>query len=132
MLKVEIGGDSQSTDGTESSHMHSADDLDYKRYDRCLCASAALVFHSCMFFFAPLLLSARHATNALGFSVVHQHHVCEVILVQYSGYEWWLLKEAKARNPNIKTYGLPWAFPGWVGGPEMNPSPFSHPNLTST
>eukprot|EP00041_Stephanoeca_diplocostata_P017039 m.339013 g.339013 ORF g.339013 m.339013 type:complete len:833 (+) comp20573_c0_seq1:46-2544(+) len=79
ILKVEIGGDSQSTDGTESSHMHSADDLDYKR-----------------------------------------------------GYEWWLLKEAKARNPNIKTYGLPWAFPGWVGGPEMNPSPFSHPNLTST
>jgi hypothetical protein len=31
MLKVEIGGDSQSTDGTESSHMHSKDDLDLKR-----------------------------------------------------------------------------------------------------
>ena len=29
LLKVEIGGDSQSTDGTESSHMHSQDDLDY-------------------------------------------------------------------------------------------------------
>jgi galactosylceramidase len=50
ILKVEIGGDSQSTDGTESSHMHSPDDLDLKR-----------------------------------------------------GYEWWLLKEAKARNPDIKT-----------------------------
>ena len=31
ILKVEIGGDSQSTDGTESSHQHSEDDLDYKR-----------------------------------------------------------------------------------------------------
>ena len=27
MLKVEIGGDSQSTDGSEPSHMHSIDDL---------------------------------------------------------------------------------------------------------
>ena len=27
------------------------------------------------------------------------------------GYEWWLMKEAKARNPNIKLYGLPWSFP---------------------
>jgi galactosylceramidase len=37
------------------------------------------------------------------------------------GYEWWLLKEAKARNPNIKTYGLPWAFPGWVGNGTGSP-----------
>ena len=49
ILKVEIGGDSQSTDGTESSHMHDADDLDYTR-----------------------------------------------------GYEWWLMGEAKKRNPDIK------------------------------
>jgi galactosylceramidase len=79
MLKVEIGGDSQSTDGTESSHMHSKDDLNYNR-----------------------------------------------------GYEWWLLSEAKKRNSDIKTYGLPWSFPGWVGGPEQSGSPFTHPNLTST
>ena len=44
----------------------------------------------------------------------------------------WLLSEAKKRNPDIKTYGLPWAYPGWVGGPEQTGSPFSHPNLTST
>jgi galactosylceramidase len=68
VLKVEIGGDSQSTDGTESSHMHSPDDLDLHR-----------------------------------------------------GYEWWLLKEAKARNPEIKTYGLPWAYPGWVGNGTGSP-----------
>jgi galactosylceramidase len=31
ILKVELGGDVQSTDGTESSHMHSADDENYER-----------------------------------------------------------------------------------------------------
>ena len=31
ILKVEIGGDVQSTDGTEPSHMHSADDENYQR-----------------------------------------------------------------------------------------------------
>jgi len=31
ILKVEIGGDAQSTDGTEPSHMHSADDENYQR-----------------------------------------------------------------------------------------------------
>ena len=30
------------------------------------------------------------------------------------GYEFWLMKQAKARNPDIKLYGLPWGFPGWV------------------
>jgi galactosylceramidase len=76
ILKVEIGGDSQSTDGTESSHMHSADDENYNR-----------------------------------------------------GYEWWLMTEAKKRNPSIKLYGLPWAFPAWVGGGST--SPYTHPNLTA-
>ena len=36
-VQVEIGGDAQSTDGTESSHMHSADDLNYERgYEWCV------------------------------------------------------------------------------------------------
>lgn len=99
ILKVEIGGDGQSTgiyiyavvhtrsiyrlspvDGTESSHMHSQDDENYQR-----------------------------------------------------GYEWYLMTEAKKvsacytsdvkyiyvfiykqRNPDIKLYGLSWAYPGWV------------------
>jgi len=30
------------------------------------------------------------------------------------GYEWWLMVEAKKRNPDIKLYGLSWAFPQWV------------------
>ncbi|XP_059159371.1 galactocerebrosidase-like isoform X2 [Physella acuta] len=37
------------------------------------------------------------------------------------GYEWWLMKEAKLRNPKIKLYGLPWAFPGWLGNGTQSP-----------
>jgi len=50
ILKVEIGGDAQSTDGTEPSHEHWRGDLGCGR-----------------------------------------------------GYETWLISEAKARNPSIKT-----------------------------
>jgi galactosylceramidase len=52
ILKVEIGGDGQATEGSESSHMHTPTDESYNR-----------------------------------------------------GYEWWLMKEAKKRNPDIKLYG---------------------------
>jgi len=76
ILKVEIGGDSQSTDGTESSHMHTPDTVNL-----------------------------------------------------HTGYEWWLMSEAKKRNPDIKLYGLAWAFPGWVG--KSTGSPFQYPDLTS-
>ena len=32
------------------------------------------------------------------------------------------MKEAKARNPNIKLYALPWAWPGWLrNGSANNP-----------
>ena len=31
------------------------------------------------------------------------------------GYEYWIMTEARARNPNIKTYALSWAVPYWVG-----------------
>ncbi|KAK3766451.1 hypothetical protein RRG08_066150 [Elysia crispata] len=68
IFKVEIGGDIQSTDGTEASHMHNSWEENYHR-----------------------------------------------------GYEWWLMQEAKKRNPNIKLYGLPWGFPGWLGKGTHNP-----------
>ncbi|XP_071090482.1 galactocerebrosidase-like isoform X1 [Haliotis cracherodii] len=77
ILKVEIGGDAQSTDGTESSHMHNSWEENYER-----------------------------------------------------GYEWWLMLEAKKRNPNIKLYGLPWTFPGWVGAGTR--SPYTNPVQTAT
>jgi len=31
------------------------------------------------------------------------------------GYEWWLMKEAKKRNPKIILDCLPWGAPGWIG-----------------
>src|SRR3954469_21678217 len=62
MLKVEIGGDTNSTSGAEPSHSHFRGDNNCDR-----------------------------------------------------GYEWWIMEQAKARNPNIKLAGLPWGAPGWVG-----------------
>ncbi|GHH73625.1 galactosylceramidase [Kitasatospora indigofera] len=62
LLKVEIGGDTNSTDGAESSHEHT-----------------------------------RGAVNCL------------------SGYEWWVMEQAKLRNPDIKLYALSWGAPGWIG-----------------
>jgi galactosylceramidase len=61
ILKVEIGGGGQSTEGTEHSHMYKETEENYER-----------------------------------------------------GYEWWLMQQAKERNPDIQLYGLAWAFPGWV------------------
>ncbi|XP_068802833.1 galactocerebrosidase isoform X1 [Struthio camelus] len=75
ILKVEIGGDGQSTDGTEPSHMHYENDENYFR-----------------------------------------------------GYEWWLMKEAKKRNPKIKLIGLPWTFPAWIGKGEN--WPYDYPDVT--
>ncbi|XP_059210025.1 galactocerebrosidase isoform X2 [Centropristis striata] len=77
ILKVEIGGDAQTTDGTEASHMHYENDENYFR-----------------------------------------------------GYEWWLMKEAKKRNPDITLIGLPWAFPGWVGRGKN--WPYDFPDVTAT
>jgi hypothetical protein len=62
ILKVEIGGDANSTDGAEPSIMHTPTDQNYDR-----------------------------------------------------GYEWWLMEQAKVRNPNIKLAALAWAAPGWIG-----------------
>lgn len=75
ILKVEIGGDAQTTDGTEPSHMHYEDDENFFR-----------------------------------------------------GYEWWLMTEAKKRNPNITLIGLPWAFPGWIGRGKN--WPYDFPDVT--
>ncbi len=62
-LKVEIGADVNSTDGSEPSHMRTPQDHNYQR-----------------------------------------------------GYEWWLMQEARQRNPYIILDSLPWGAPGWIGG----------------
>ncbi len=61
-LKVEIGGNINSTCGVERSHMDSRTEENYQR-----------------------------------------------------GYEWWLMKEAKKRNPDIILDCLAWGAPGWIG-----------------
>lgn len=61
-LLVEIPGDGNSTQGSESSHMHSRSDENYSR-----------------------------------------------------GYEWWLMREAKKRNPLISLDANAWGCPKWVG-----------------
>ncbi|MEW1914872.1 ricin-type beta-trefoil lectin domain protein [Kitasatospora sp. NPDC085895] len=63
LLKLEIGGDTNSTDGAEPSIEHTAGAVDCNQ-----------------------------------------------------GYEWWLAKQAKARNPEIKFAALSWGAPGWIGG----------------
>ncbi|WP_249227817.1 ricin-type beta-trefoil lectin domain protein [Kutzneria sp. CA-103260] len=67
ILKIEIGGDTNSTDGAEASHEHTQGTVD-----------------------------------------------CD------QGYEWWLAEQAKARNPDIKLYGLSWGAPGWVNATANN------------
>jgi hypothetical protein len=62
ILKVEIGGDADSTDGAEASIEHTRGVVD---------------------------------CNA--------------------GYEWWLMRQARRRNPAIRLYALAWAAPGWTG-----------------
>lgn len=33
------------------------------------------------------------------------------------GYTWWILREAKKRNPKLSLDGAAWSAPGWVGNP---------------
>ena len=34
----------------------------------------------------------------------------------HRGLEWWLMRQARARNPQMKFYGLMWSAPGWFKG----------------
>jgi hypothetical protein len=61
-LLVEVPGDGNATQGSESSHMHTKGDLNFSR-----------------------------------------------------GYEWWLMSEAKKRNPALTLDACAWGCPAWVG-----------------
>ena len=61
-LKIEVGGDVNSTEGSEPSHMHVPGDENYNR-----------------------------------------------------GFEWWLMRQARARNPQIALDCVAWGAPGWIG-----------------
>lgn len=44
------------------------------------------------------------------------------------GYEWFVMTEAKARNPDIVLYGLPWAFPHYLTGNGSYANPLANPD----
>ncbi|MBN1394979.1 MAG: hypothetical protein JW959_08145 [Pirellulales bacterium] len=67
-LKVEVGGDVNSTDGTEPSHARTREEFDNPRPE----------------YFRR-------------------------------GYEWWLMREAKRRDPRIALDVLQWGAPAWIG-----------------
>lgn len=67
-LKVEIGGDVNSTDGSEPSHARTREEFEHPRPE----------------YFQR-------------------------------GYEWWLMEEARKRNPRILIEALQWGAPGWIG-----------------
>jgi galactosylceramidase len=67
-LKVEIGGDVNSTEGTEPSHARTREEFEHPRPE----------------YFQR-------------------------------GYEWWLMREAKRRNPRIYLDVLQWGAPAWIG-----------------
>ncbi|HEY1790265.1 MAG TPA: discoidin domain-containing protein [Verrucomicrobiae bacterium] len=43
------------------------------------------------------------------------HEAVRGVIDRHLGYEWWLMKEAKARNPGIRLEAMAWGAPGWVG-----------------
>ena len=72
----EIPGDANSTQGSEPSHMHTANDLNFQR-----------------------------------------------------GYEWFLMKEAKRRNPSLTLDAVAWGAPGWVGNGNFYSTDMQHYNI---
>lgn len=68
-LKVELGGDGMSGEGSEPSHARTQQELSNAQQGQC----------------------------------------------NYRGYEWWLMQQAKARNPQIKLEALPWTYPNYLG-----------------
>ncbi|MCW2502382.1 MAG: galactosylceramidase, partial [Actinomycetia bacterium] len=43
----------------------------------------------------------------------HQHTAADLDCNR--GYEWWLMEQAKIRNPDLRLIGLAWGAPGWIG-----------------
>jgi galactosylceramidase len=71
ILKVEIGGDGNSTDGSEPCHARTLEEYEHPKPE----------------YFKR-------------------------------GYEWWLMAEARKRNPEIKLACLQWSAPSWVTMPD--------------
>ena len=59
---------------------------------------------------------AGDGQQTLGTSSSHQHTKDEKPNFT-RGMLWWLMRSAKALNPSVIFYGLPWTYPGWVQSP---------------
>lgn len=79
-LKIEAGGDSTSSVGSDASFLHSEADFN--------------------------ALNSDFAASDLASAATHCHFD--------SGYQWWLMREARKRNPDIKIGALIWGAPGWI------------------
>ena len=66
-----------------------------------------------------------------GSSPSHQHFAGESPNVA-RGTQAWLAQQARGRNPAIKLYALPWAFPGWMRQGQATSSPFTNPAAAAT
>lgn len=63
---------------------------------------------------SALLVEIPGDGNATQGSMPSHMHTGEDL--NYSrGYTWWILREAKKRNPNLTLDGTAWAAPGWLG-----------------
>ena len=63
---------------------------------------------------SALLVEIPGDGNSTQGSMPSHQHIREDL--NYSrGYTWWILKEAKKRNPNLTLDGTAWSAPGWIG-----------------
>ena len=51
--------------------------------------------------------------SGCGVEPSHMHNATDFNVER--GYEWWLMREATARNPSLLGYALPWGMPNWIG-----------------
>eukprot|EP00035_Acanthoeca_spectabilis_P015477 m.307892 g.307892 ORF g.307892 m.307892 type:complete len:537 (-) comp16369_c0_seq6:6215-7825(-) len=64
-------------------------------------------------------LSGGDGDSTEGSESSHEHVQGEISCNR--GYEWFVMKEAKMRNPEIRLYGLSWSFPNYLAGATGNP-----------
>lgn len=65
---------------------------------------------------AVQMLKVEIGSDANSTDIAEPSHMRRPGIVRENlGCEWWLMEEAKKRNPEIKLYGLAWGAPAWVG-----------------
>jgi hypothetical protein len=67
----------------------------------------------------------------MGSEPSHQHYQGEQSQAATRGTQIWLAQQARQRNPNIKIFALPWAWPGWLASAPGDTTPFANPNTAA-